>query len=91
MFTRLLLSVVLATSAFAHPLSGDSTSAPERVRCGTVITPQKMAIAEKDFQTKLAALERYAVRPISARADVTIPVYWHVISSNDTAEGGNVP
>lgn len=95
MFARLFLAVVLATSAIAHPLFGNSTVAPERVRCGTVVTPEKIAVAEKDFQTKLAAIERFAVRPINVEsvkaAEVTIPVYFHVISKDSTEAGGNVP
>ncbi len=56
--------------------------------CGTTISDEKLAVNEAHF------LANYVPRPASltnAAAAATVSVYFHVISKDSTAAGGNIP
>ncbi|KAL5489715.1 hypothetical protein ACEPAI_4547 [Sanghuangporus weigelae] len=81
---HLLLSLALATNAFATVLSPRNVT---QRTCGTTISDEEIQAAERDFQSKIAQLD--VARPLAAAA--TISVYFHVISESSTEAGGNVP
>ncbi|MGW1769449.1 zinc metalloprotease [Streptomyces sp. NPDC002073] len=63
-----------AVQAVGRPVSGPLTAA-------------QAAAAQRDFEARKAATPALRER---AAAPVVIPVYWHVISKDETVEGGNV-
>ncbi|KAH8116731.1 metalloprotease [Phellopilus nigrolimitatus] len=84
MFKSILFAFVLVSTAFAS--SSD--------RCGTERSDEEIALAEKKFQTKLSQSKLGNVDSAPgarSAADTTISVYWHVISEDDTTDGGNIP
>jgi hypothetical protein len=59
-----------------------------RRNCGTAISPEEILSAEKSFQGSMSGIPALA----SAEwRDSNIDVVWHVISKDNTDEGGNVP
>jgi len=62
--------------------------APLKRACGTDISPEDLARAEDRF-AKLKASSKFAAS--DATRAPTINVYFHVISANETLEGGDIP
>ena len=58
-----------------------------RLRCGTTISDEKIALVEQEFQAKLAESGSRTQEAAAA----TVSVYWHVISEDSSTGGGNVP
>lgn len=56
--------------------------------CGTYIDDQTVATKEMAF--KLHQVAPGSLSPLSASSP-KLNVYWHVVSKDDTIEGGNVP
>ncbi|KAH8116779.1 metalloprotease [Phellopilus nigrolimitatus] len=86
-----LLALFFATTASAVPLVDNSTTQAMSF-CGTSISDEQMARAEKDFQTKIASEKRNVTVGHELKANVaTIPIYWNVISADNSFDGGNIP
>ncbi|KAL0955324.1 hypothetical protein HGRIS_004208 [Hohenbuehelia grisea] len=84
MFAATLISCLLASSfVLATPTGTDAPEAVPRT-CGTAITPEEIAAAERKFNANPAS--RDTDRPLQT----TLPVYWHVITRDPTPEGGNI-
>ncbi|KAF9008780.1 metalloprotease [Cyathus striatus] len=82
MSKSLLFSVLLFTSAvLASPFN---VTASRRV-CGTVISDENVAIAEKHFQANKVVPGDFSIEATA------INVYFHVISKDSTLAGGNIP
>ena len=83
------LSVFLyATAALASVARVSERSDPSGPRrCSTTISDEKFNAAEKDFAAKKAS------HSLTERAfgSAVIQVFFHVISADDTPEGGNIP
>ncbi|KAL5524401.1 hypothetical protein ACEPAF_9541 [Sanghuangporus sanghuang] len=80
--------LLLALSAFANPLTANSSVQNYRFNYGTTISEEEVEAAELDFRRKMA--ERVGTRELAARA-ATVPVYFHAVSEDDTVAGGNIP
>ena len=77
MFKSVALILLGVSSVFANPLRTQRT-------CGTNITAEKRVQVEKFFQEN-------GVKPGEFSTQATINVYFHVVSKDTTAAGGNVP
>jgi hypothetical protein len=77
MFTSITVAFLLATSFVV----GQPAVIPRQ--CGTSITPQEVAVAEKHFSDNKV--------PLRTDAATTISVYFHVVAKDKTLAGGNVP
>ncbi|KAI0363559.1 metalloprotease [Pilatotrama ljubarskyi] len=73
-------SAVLGSPVSNHTLTGRT--------CGTSITEEKMRANEAHF---LANLVPAPASKVNAAAAATVSVYFHVISKDSTAAGGNIP
>ncbi|KAG9073631.1 hypothetical protein FS749_014846 [Ceratobasidium sp. UAMH 11750] len=56
--------------------------------CGFNPSPEFIAAAESDFARKASLI---GIGIGDNPLEVTIPVYWHVISADNTLNGGNIP
>ncbi|OSC98680.1 Metalloprotease [Trametes coccinea BRFM310] len=79
----LLLSA--ASAVFASPLT--NRTLPVR-SCGTSITEEKLRANEAHF---MANMVPSSASKLEAAAAPTVSVYFHVISKDSTAAGGNIP
>ncbi|KAH8999404.1 Metalloprotease [Lactarius akahatsu] len=80
------LSVFLsATAVLASVTKVPGLSSSTR-GCGTTISKEEIAAAEKDFESK-KAFQPLAENGIGC---VTVPVHFHVISEDGTPQGGNL-
>ncbi|KAJ8503165.1 hypothetical protein ONZ45_g11092 [Pleurotus djamor] len=85
MYSSALLAFAFgAVTSFAGPV--DSTF--PRI-CGTHISDQKLVAAERHFQTHMVPPGVSLMGEGASNSDLN--VYWHVVSKDDTLEGGNVP
>lgn len=81
------LSIFLgATVALASVVSVFERSDSSFTRCSTTISDERITAAEKDFQAKKVS-QSLAKRDFG---DTVISVYFHVISEDDTPDGGNI-
>ncbi|KAF8271758.1 metalloprotease [Lactarius quietus] len=81
------LSIFLgATAALASAVSVFERSDSGRIRCSTTICDEVIAEVEKDFQSKKVSRSLAERAPGSAE----IEVYFHVISADETPEGGSL-
>ncbi|TCD67922.1 hypothetical protein EIP91_011786 [Steccherinum ochraceum] len=80
-FVALILG---ASSVLGSPLHNVTTRA-----CGTTISDEKLLAAEQHFKSNVVNKEAFA--HVDAAANAVIPVYFHVISEDNTLDGGNVP
>ncbi|KAJ8523000.1 hypothetical protein ONZ45_g521 [Pleurotus djamor] len=82
MFRFITTALLLASLVVAGPVDTET-----RKRCGTVISPEKLASAEADFSRNRvwasARKDNYKVAPLN--------VYFHIIQKSDSVEGGNIP
>jgi hypothetical protein len=80
MFPSILaaLAIVGATNALAANLTAPRT-------CGTFISAEQRIAAEKHFAANRVVSQ--SLRPFAT----TIDIYFHIISQDDTEEGGNIP
>ncbi|KAF8918894.1 hypothetical protein CPB85DRAFT_1373575 [Mucidula mucida] len=91
MFSAIALTLLASTSVLAKPfegLTGAVQSRQERTRCGTVVTSEKKAAIESHF-TANKVLKSNATSFASQAA--AINVYFHVIYSEESEEGGYIP
>ncbi|KAF8310450.1 Metalloprotease [Clavulina sp. PMI_390] len=78
-------AIALGSSAFAVPSNYNSTlNAIVPRLCGTEISEEKLVAAEAHFA-------QHKVLPQPAAAAAAVSVYFHVISKDSTAAGGNIP
>ena len=88
MFTSALSVFLGATVVLASVVNVPDHLNPSGTRgCGTTISEERIIAAEKDFEANKVS------RPLTewGIGFVTIPVYFHVISEDETPEGGNLP
>ncbi|KAF4623181.1 hypothetical protein D9613_001397 [Agrocybe pediades] len=91
-FLALALAITSVSAAVphldhaVHGVRSASGSLVDRL-CGTIITPEKKAAAEKDF-----SLKRVLATAVAANNwPVYINVHFHVVAANTSIEGGYVP
>ncbi|KAJ7189137.1 metalloprotease [Mycena filopes] len=84
MFPVALLLLISAPLGLATP-----TPTPDIKprNCGSLMAAADVAVAEAHF----AAHKVLAATKLASRATTTVKVYWHVVSKDMTAAGGNVP
>jgi hypothetical protein len=70
----------------ASVVNGAATGTIHQRKCGTTLSSENIVAAEKHF-----AGHRVATNTSFAPAAATLNVYWHVISADDTVDGGNIP
>jgi len=80
-----LAAVVVATPASLERLYGLERRSTGR-NCGSHLTPEVASEKEKVFASRLA--EKPAANRVAGAAVITVPVHFHVISSNNE---GNIP
>ncbi|TFK33016.1 Metalloprotease [Crucibulum laeve] len=85
LLSTVLVALAAASSVMAvpRPFIRDAPVEPRR-GCGTHISAARLASAERKFQTQ-------RLPPGAENATATLDVYFHVVSANDTVEGGEVP
>ncbi|KAF4575074.1 peptidase M43B family protein [Pleurotus pulmonarius] len=83
----MICSAILAL-AFGIASVAGGPSIPRGRNCGTYIDDQTVVAKEMAF--KLHQVAPGSLSPLSASSP-KLNVYWHVISKDDTLEGGNVP
>lgn len=82
LFSSAVAFLLGSTFALAGPLASNKTI----TRCGTFISDDALIAAEAHFA------KHKVVSSLSANAaSFSIPVYFHVISKDSTASGGNIP
>ncbi|KAG6904822.1 hypothetical protein DXG01_006952 [Tephrocybe rancida] len=86
---KFALSLFLATSAFAES---------RNARCGTVPSDEKVAAMERHFNANKIESSRGAAQMFNFKSyrigkltECCSQVFWHVVSENRTAAGGDVP
>ncbi|KAL0949865.1 hypothetical protein HGRIS_009898 [Hohenbuehelia grisea] len=81
MYTSLATAFLLASSlVLGNPIDRSPR------KCGTVISSEKIAAAEKHF-----AANKVSFDTLRANTSTEIKVYFNVIQADDTPENGNVP
>ena len=88
MFASALCIFLWATAALASVASVSEPPNPSgRRRCSTTISDERLIEAEKYFA------ENKVNHSLAERAfeSVEIQVFFHIISADDTPEGGNIP
>lgn len=87
MLASIALSLLIG-SAFVTGGPAVNTKSGGRIRCSTYISPERIAEAEKHFQTFKVPPPPYA---LTAANPPVLKVYFHVVHANNTIEGGFVP
>ncbi|KAH8077877.1 Metalloprotease [Cristinia sonorae] len=82
MFASAFVALALGASSV---LGSPAVNVTTRL-CGTHVSQEKLLAAEAHFQANAVGAEASF-----AGGSATIPVYFHVISADDSVEGGNVP
>ncbi|KAF8645138.1 hypothetical protein AX16_007966 [Volvariella volvacea WC 439] len=81
----LLLSASLILATFALPFELLSTSTIRR--CSNQITDEQVQLAVAKLASVIVPAHLFRPQP----TNVTFNVYWHIISANNTREGGFIP
>lgn len=85
--TQMISSIVAATTLLAGAASVYAANSTAPRACGTYISDEKLVAAEAHFAANKVVVSNNNLRPFAT----TIDIYWHVISEDDTEDGGNVP
>jgi hypothetical protein len=89
MFSRALAVLLGMSVAFAFPPMPDVAQDVDRFiprDCGTFISDEELRATEEHFRAN-----KVSANPERDSADVSINVYFHVISQDGTHQGGNIP
>ncbi|EJF62857.1 metalloprotease [Dichomitus squalens] len=90
MFKSVVLALFVSVSAvIATPAALSGGAITER-KCGTTISDEKLAANEAHYLANFVPKSASKVTAEAAAAP-TVKVYWHVISKDSTASGGNIP
>ncbi|KAJ7268583.1 metalloprotease [Mycena rebaudengoi] len=85
MFFAVLPAILaLASSTVARPHNGTLKMVHRSRGCGTYISDERLVAAESHFAAN-------KVVSLKALSDVTLKIYYHVISEDKTVAGGNIP
>ena len=78
-----------ASAVLASPAAFGDATITER-KCGTVISDEKLAANEAHYLANFVPKAASKLTSEAAAAP-TVQVYWHVMSKDSTASGGNIP
>ncbi|KAH8113192.1 metalloprotease [Phellopilus nigrolimitatus] len=87
----LYLALFAASAVLASEPASDAELPSDTEECGSVVSVEELALAEKDFQDKLASEDKNGVGAhVLASQNAVVPIYWNVIYADNTPTGGNL-